>query len=44
MRLKSYRSRQWGWGTIEALRLNRPQLVRLRRLWVRLGEHPPPLE
>ncbi len=27
--------------TIEALRMNRPQLVRVRRMWVKLGEHPP---
>lgn len=31
-----------GRATIDALKLNRPQLVRVRRLWVRLGEHPPP--
>jgi hypothetical protein len=31
-------------ATIEALRMNRPPLVRLRRLWARMGEHPPPLE
>ena len=33
-----------GEATIEALRMNRPPLVRLRRLWGQLGEHPPPLE
>jgi len=33
-----------GQATIEALRMNRPPLVRLRRLWARMGEHPPPLE
>lgn len=33
-----------GQATIEALRMNRPQLVRLRRLWARMGEHPPRLE
>jgi len=27
--------------TISALRMNRSQLVRVRRLWVKLGEHPP---
>jgi hypothetical protein len=30
-----------GRATIEALRINRPQLVRTRRLWILLGEHPP---
>lgn len=30
-----------GRATIEALRLNREQLTRVRRLWVKLGEHPP---
>ena len=30
-----------GQATIEALRMNRPQLTRLRRMWVKLGEHPP---
>ena len=30
-----------GRATIEALRINRPQLVRTRRLWIALGEHPP---
>lgn len=29
--------------TIEVLRMNRPQLVRVRRLWVAMGEHPPRL-
>jgi hypothetical protein len=33
-----------GQVTIEALRMNRPPLVRLRRLWARLGEHPRQLE
>lgn len=27
--------------TIRALRMNRPQLVRVRRMWVAMGEHPP---
>lgn len=31
-----------GRAMIEALRMNRPQLVRLRRMWVKMGEHPPP--
>jgi hypothetical protein len=30
-----------GRATIAALGMNRPQLVRTRRLWVALGEHPP---
>jgi hypothetical protein len=30
-----------GRATIEALRMNRPQLIRVRRMWVELGEHPP---
>jgi hypothetical protein len=32
-----------GQATIAALRMNRPQLIRLRRMWVKLGEHPPQL-
>jgi hypothetical protein len=30
-----------GRATIEALEINRSALVRLRRLWYKLGEHPP---
>jgi hypothetical protein len=30
-----------GRATIVLLRMNRPQLVRLRRMWVAMGEHPP---
>jgi hypothetical protein len=30
-----------GRATIVAVEMNRPPLVRLRRLWYRLGEHPP---
>jgi hypothetical protein len=30
-----------GRTTIAALEINRPALVRLRRLWHKLGEHPP---
>ena len=33
-----------GRATIAALRMNRPQLIRMRRMWVALGEHPPDLE
>jgi hypothetical protein len=29
-----------GLATIAALRMNRPQLVRLRRMWAAMGEHP----
>ena len=31
-----------GRATIRALRLNRPSLVRARRIWARHGLHPPP--
>ena len=27
--------------TISALKMNRPQLVRVRKMWVKLDEHPP---
>jgi hypothetical protein len=30
-----------GRATIAALRMNRPQLIRARRIWVKLDEHPP---
>lgn len=30
-----------GRATLAALKLNRPQIVRVRRLWAALGEHPP---
>jgi hypothetical protein len=30
-----------GRATIIRLRMNRPRIVRLRRLWVKLGMHPP---
>ena len=30
-----------GRATILALRMNRPLVVRARRLWVRIGVHPP---
>jgi hypothetical protein len=29
--------------TITTLKMNRPQLVRVRKLWVKLAEHPPKL-
>lgn len=31
-----------GQATIEVLRMNRPQVIRLRRMWAKMGEHPPP--
>lgn len=33
-----------GKATIDTLRMNRPQLIRVRRLWVAMGEHPPDLQ
>ena len=30
-----------GTATIAALMMNRPQLIRVRRMWVEMGEHPP---
>jgi hypothetical protein len=30
-----------GQATIEALKMNRPQMIRVRRMWVALNEHPP---
>jgi hypothetical protein len=30
-----------GRATIAALQMNRPQMIRVRKLWVKLGEHPP---
>lgn len=30
-----------GRATIAALRMNRPQLIRVRRMWVAMGDHPP---
>ncbi|HID53230.1 MAG TPA: HNH endonuclease [Anaerolineae bacterium] len=30
-----------GRATIGALRMNRPQLIHVRRMWVKMGEHPP---
>lgn len=32
-----------GRATIVALKMNRPELVRVRKLWIKLGEHPPQL-
>ena len=33
-----------GRATIAALRMNRSQLVRVRRMWGMMGEHPPGIE
>jgi hypothetical protein len=30
-----------GRATIAALSMNRPQLIRVRRMWVAMAEHPP---
>jgi hypothetical protein len=30
-----------GRATISALKMNRPQLTRVRKMWVKMGEHPP---
>lgn len=30
-----------GRATIDALKMNRPQLIRVRKMWVKMGEHPP---
>ena len=33
-----------GRATITALRMNRRQLIRVRRMWIAMGEHPPHLD
>ena len=33
-----------GRATIAVLKINRPQLIRVRRMWVKVGEHPPTFE
>jgi hypothetical protein len=33
-----------GRATIATLKMNRPQLIRVRRMWVKVGEHPPKFE
>ena len=33
-----------GRATISALKMNRRQMVRVRKMWVAMGEHPPDLE
>ncbi len=32
-----------GRATISALKMNRPQMIRVRRMWVKMDEHPPKL-
>lgn len=32
-----------GRATVEVLKVNRPQMLRVRKMWIKLGEHPPPL-
>jgi hypothetical protein len=33
-----------GRATVSALKMNRPQLIRVRRMWVAMNEHPPDLD
>jgi hypothetical protein len=33
-----------GRATIAALKMNRPQMIRVRRMWVAMNEHPPDLD
>ena len=33
-----------GKATISALKMNRPQLTRVRKMWVKLNEHPPKID
>ena len=33
-----------GRATVTALKMNYPQLIRVRRMWVKVGEHPPKFE
>jgi len=33
-----------GRATIEALKMNRPQIIRVRRMWVAMNEHPPDID
>ncbi len=33
-----------GRATVEALKMNRPQLIRVREMWVKMGEHPPKID
>jgi len=30
-----------GRATVNAIRINRPELVNARRLWIQIGNHPP---
>jgi hypothetical protein len=38
------RTAETGRATIYALKINRPQMVRVRRMWVAMNEHPPNLD
>jgi hypothetical protein len=33
-----------GRATVAALKMNRPQMIRVRRMWVAMSEHPPDLD
>jgi hypothetical protein len=33
-----------GRATVVALKMNRPQMIRVRRMWVAMSEHPPDLD
>jgi len=33
-----------GRATVEALKMNRPQMIRVRGIWVAMNEHPPNLD
>lgn len=33
-----------GRATVVSLKMNRPQIVRVRKMWIKLEEHPPKLE
>jgi hypothetical protein len=33
-----------GRATVAALKINRPQVIRVRRMWVAMNEHPPELD
>jgi hypothetical protein len=33
-----------GRATVAALRMNRPQMIRVRRMWLAMKEHPPDLD
>lgn len=33
-----------GRATIEALKINRPAMIRVRKMWVAMSEHPPAID